>query len=61
MRDREILAGLDHVVKHDDTTRVEVLQDYISKLTDVEKDILYDILFTPPKCDGEQSVTVGVV
>ena len=61
MRDREILAGLDHVVKNDDTTRVEVLQDYISKLTDVEKDILYDILVPPPKCDGEQSVTVGVV
>ena len=61
MRDREILAGLDHVVKNDDTTRVEVLQDYISKLTDVEKDILYDILFPPPKWDGEQSVTVGVV
>ena len=61
MREREILAGLDHVVKNDATSRVEVLQDYISKLTDVEKDILYDILFPPPKCDGEQSVTVGVV
>ena len=61
MKDRQILAGLDHVIKNDAAARVELLEDYISKLTDVEKDILYDILFPPPQCDGETSVTVGVV
>ncbi len=61
MKDREILAGLDHVMQHDANTRVSLCTDYIGRLTQVEKDILYDILFPPPKCDGEQSVTVGVV
>ena len=61
MKDKEILAGLDHVIKNDATSRVELLEDYISRMTDVEKNILYDILFPPPKCDGESSVTVGVV
>ena len=58
--EQRLIDKLIEVIPKDHRLRSSIVQDYVGRLTEVEKDILSDLLY-PKESDSTQGGTVGVL